>query len=160
MGYRSPPETVELARTTMRHIREALTRDAAGRFPPAYAEVDWQGMNLPPPDTAWQDMDMGDRYDLLRHALDESIWGLEHPGRRGDATSDSRQLAAEFVREEQRALNAELRHDETLRRLEGRGVKYEDAAERPLDQAEARREPDPARRARFQPPDDPRNLAR
>ena len=77
MAYDSPPKSIELARQMMSEIKEALTKDADGHFPALYAEMDWDGMNMQPPETAWQDMDVYQRYDLLRHALDEAIWSLE-----------------------------------------------------------------------------------
>jgi hypothetical protein len=132
--YLSPPESIALARETMREIKEALTRGADGKFPAGYADMDWDGMNMQPHDTAWQDMDMGQRYDLLLHALDESIWSLE-PSAKWDEPRDSQKLANEFVRDEERQLHAEMRHDYGLRFLEDRGLKYEDAADLPLDHA-------------------------
>jgi hypothetical protein len=65
----------------MRDIQEALTADARGTFPANYADVDWDGMNLSRPQTSWQDMEIEARYDLLVHALDESIWSLEPPAK-------------------------------------------------------------------------------
>jgi hypothetical protein len=132
--YQSPPDSIALAREVMRDIKEALTRNADGKFPAKYADVDWDGMNLPDPETAWQDMDVGERYDLLRHALDETIWSLV-PSARWTEPSDSQKLANEFVTDEVRELHAEWRHDYGLRFLEDRGVLYEDETERALDHA-------------------------
>ena len=75
--YDSPPETIALARDLMCEIEEALTKDADGHYPASYAGMDWDGMNMQPPETAWQDMDVYERYDLLEHAIDEAIWSLE-----------------------------------------------------------------------------------
>lgn len=125
--YDSPPESIELARETMRDIKAALTRGTDGEFPVTYAGLDWDGMNMQPPKTAWQDMDIGERYDLLLHALDESIWDIEK--------RDSQKLALEFVKDEERQLHAEMCHDYGLRFLENRLVSYEDTTERPLDHA-------------------------
>jgi hypothetical protein len=132
--YDSPPESIALARTTMRDVKESLTRDAQGNFPAKYADMDWDGMNLPDPETAWQDMNAGERYDLLRHALDETIWSLVPSARWGEP-SDSQKLASEFVTDEVRELHAEWRHDYGLRFLEDRGVRYQDETERALDHA-------------------------
>ena len=101
--YESPPESIELARETMRDIKAALTRDADGNFPARYAEMEWDGMNMQPPKTAWADMDMWERYDLLVHALDESIWSLER--------ADRKELAFEFVKEEARQAMPGFRAD-------------------------------------------------
>jgi hypothetical protein len=132
--YNSPPESIELARKLMREIKEALTTDAQGRFSAKYSEVAWDGINMQPPDTAWQEMDAGDRYDLLLSALDEAIWSLE-PSEKWNEPRDSEKLALEFVKEEERQLHAEMRHDYGLRFLDDRGVKYEDATEHLFDHA-------------------------
>jgi hypothetical protein len=79
----------------MREIREALTLDDNGRLP-VKEEAWWDGMNMQPPDQAWRDMDIGQRYDLLLHAMDEAIWSLE-PARDADGWRDSQKLALEFV---------------------------------------------------------------
>ena len=79
-------------------------------FPRKYADMDWDGMNMQPPKTAWQDMDMGQRYDLLRHALDESIWSLE-PSAKWDEPGDSQKLAIEFVKEDVRQATPGFRAD-------------------------------------------------
>jgi hypothetical protein len=133
--YQSPPETIALAQTTMRDIKEALTRNADGEFPGEYARIDWDGINMRPPHTAWQDMDRQQRFELLRDALSESIWSLE-PSPKGNQPIDSEKLAGEFVRNEERQLHGEMRHDSVLRFLEDREVSYEDVAERPLDSAD------------------------
>jgi hypothetical protein len=65
--------------------------------------MDWDGLNMQPHDTAWQDMDLGQRYDLLRHVLDESIWSLER--------GDSQKLAIDFVREDARQAMPGFRAD-------------------------------------------------
>jgi len=39
--YQSRPESIALARETMREIKEALTTDSDGKFPVMYADVDW-----------------------------------------------------------------------------------------------------------------------
>jgi hypothetical protein len=98
--YQSPPESIELAREMMREIKEAITRDADGQFPAKYADVGWDGIDLPPPEIAWQDMDMGQRYDLLLHVLDEWI-GLEPSAVSGEPR-DSKKLALEFVEQDAR----------------------------------------------------------
>jgi hypothetical protein len=93
--FNSPPESIDLARATMRDIKAALTSDANGNFPPnAPRWAEWDGLNMQPPKTAWADMDVWERYDLLVTALDESIWELER--------ADRKALAVEFVREEAR----------------------------------------------------------
>lgn len=92
--YESPAEYIAEARELMHEIREALTKDADGKFPARYADMDWDGMNMWEIKTGWQDMDWGERYDLLVHALKETIWDL---GR-----SDRRSLAFEFIRDDQR----------------------------------------------------------
>jgi hypothetical protein len=130
--FQSPPESIALAREVMRDIKVALTRGTDGEFTAGYSEVDWEGLNMQPPRIAWQDMGIGDRYELLAHALDGSVWSLEPPAA-WDEPRDSQKLAAEFVRDEERQLHAEWRHDYGLRFLEDRGVKYEDAADRQLD---------------------------
>jgi hypothetical protein len=135
--YQSPPQSIAVARERMREIRDALTKDVQGSFPAKHADMDWDGMNLQPPEIAWQDMDMGQRYDLLLHVLDESIWSLE-PSAKWNEPSDSQKLVNEFVKDEERQLHAEMRHDYGLRFLENRLVKYENTAERPLDHAAAR----------------------
>jgi hypothetical protein len=102
--YDSPPESIELALDTMRDISAALTKDALGHFPASHAAMDWDGLNMQPHDTAWQDMDLGQRYDLLRHVLlDESIWSLER--------GDSQKLAIDFVREDARQAMPGFRAD-------------------------------------------------
>ena len=108
--YDSPPRSIALARETMRQIREALTKDADGKFPASYAAMDWDGMNMQPPDTAWQDLNGGRRYDLLLHALDEAIWSLE-PAARWDVPRDSQKLASEFVKEDLRQATPDFRAD-------------------------------------------------
>jgi hypothetical protein len=118
--YQSPPKSIELARELMRDIKEALTTDADGKFPAKYADVDWDGMNMQPEETAWQHMDMGQRYDLLLHALDESIWSLE-PSAKWDEMRDSQKLAMEFVKEDVRQATPGLRadaFDAVMKRLE------------------------------------------
>ena len=76
--YASPPEAIALARETMRIKGAVAQRDAGGRFPPpAYADIDWAGMNLSAAGIDWVDMDMEQRDDLLVHVLDESIRALE-----------------------------------------------------------------------------------
>jgi hypothetical protein len=108
--YDSPPESIELARKLMGQIKEALTTDADGKFPAKYADMDWEGMNMHPEDTAWQHMDMGQRYDLLLHALDESIWSLEQSAK-WDEMRDSQKLAIDFVKEDVRQATPGLRAD-------------------------------------------------
>jgi hypothetical protein len=108
--YQSPPESIALARETMRDIREALTKDANGKFPASYSDLDWDGMNMQPPDTAWQDMDMGQRYDLLRHSLNEAIWSLEPSAKWGEL-DDGQKLAMEFVKEDVRQATPGFRAD-------------------------------------------------
>src|SRR5262249_37490313 len=93
--YRSPAASIELARELMREIREALTLDDNGRLP-VKEEAWWDGMNMQPPDQAWRDMDIGQRYDLLLHAMDEAIWSLETAAD-ADGARDSQKLALEFV---------------------------------------------------------------
>jgi len=80
------------------------------RFPDRYAEM-WDSMNMQPPTTAWDEMDTGERYDLLRHALDESIWSLV-PAATWDEASDS-QKVGRCVRQggKKRLLHAEIIHD-------------------------------------------------
>ena len=95
--YQSPPESIELARETMRNIRDALTKDADGRFTAKYAEMGWDGIDMMQPETAWQDMDMGQRYDLLLDVLDEWIGSLEWSAVSGEPR-DSQKLAIEFVK--------------------------------------------------------------
>ena len=56
-------------------------------------------MNMKPPTTSWQEMNVDERYDLLQHALEESIWSLEPSGNR-DELGDSQRLALEFVEAE------------------------------------------------------------
>lgn len=46
-------------------------------------------------------MDKGQRYDLVLHVLDESIWSIE-PSAKWDEPSDSQRLALEFVNDDQR----------------------------------------------------------
>jgi hypothetical protein len=108
--YDSPPESIERARKLMREVKEALTKDADGKFPASYAAMDWDGMNMWRPDTAWQDMDIGQRYDMLVHALDESIWSLE-PSDKWDEPRDSQKLANEFVKEDARQAMPDFRAD-------------------------------------------------
>jgi hypothetical protein len=108
--YQSPPESIELARELMREIKEALTTDADGKFTAKYADVEWEGMNMQPEDTPWQHMDIGQRYDLLLHALDESIWSLE-PSAKWDEMRDSQKLAMEFVKEDMRQSTPDFRAD-------------------------------------------------
>jgi hypothetical protein len=108
--YESPPESIELARKLMREIKEALTTDADGKFPAKYADMDWDGMNMQDPQTAWQDMDMGQRYDLLRSALEEAIWSLE-PSAKVGRLDDSQKLAQEFVQEDGRQATPDFRAD-------------------------------------------------
>jgi hypothetical protein len=92
--YRSPPESIALARELMRDIRTALTKDANGNFPPEFARMDWDGLNMWTIETAWQDMDMWERYDVVVHALDEGIWSLER--------GDRHKLALEFIHQDAR----------------------------------------------------------
>ena len=139
MDYRSPPESVKRARDLMRNIREALTRDSHDRFPAIYTDLDWEGMNITPPETDWRDMDDGDRHDLLSHALDEAIWGLE-PAPHGEP-SESQKLAMEFLRDEERPLFAEWRDDAVQRHLTDRMVRYEDIPNYPRPDPS----PDPGR---------------
>jgi hypothetical protein len=91
---------IELARRTMRDIKVALTRGTDGEFPVDYYDW-WESMNMPPPNLAWQDMDVGQRYDLLVHALDESIWSLV-PSDKSEEPRDSQRLALEFVNDDER----------------------------------------------------------
>ena len=87
--YQSSPEDIAHAREMMHDIKEALTKGADGQFSAKFAEMDWDGMNMWPITTGWRDMDAGERYDLLLHALKETFWDLERV--------DSRKLAFEFV---------------------------------------------------------------
>jgi hypothetical protein len=116
----SPSESIELARETMRDIKAALTRDAKGDFPPNSAGMDWDGMNMQPPKTAWQDMDLWQRYDLLLHVLDEAVWSLE-PSSKWNEPRDSQKLALEFVNDDARqampGVRAEV-YDALMTRLE------------------------------------------
>jgi hypothetical protein len=123
--YQTPTESIELVREIMRDIKTALTRNADGNFPAQYAAMDWDGMNMQPPETAWQDMDVWQRYDLIVHALYESIWSLER--------SDRRNLAVEFVKEDARQAMPGFRADafDTLTtRLEAFGKEQTALAER------------------------------
>ena len=52
--YYSRPQSMELASQTMRQIKEGEAQDADGNFPAAYAQIQWDAMNLPSPDTSWQ----------------------------------------------------------------------------------------------------------
>jgi hypothetical protein len=103
--YNSPPESIALARQAMRTIKEAITKDADGNFPAKYAETDWDGLNMWPPETAWQDMDADARVALLQHALREAIWSLE-PSPTGAEPHDYEKLGKEFVEAEERADSA------------------------------------------------------
>ena len=110
----------------MREIKEALTKDADGKFPAKYADMDWDGMNMQPHKIAWQDMDMGQRYDLLLHVLNESIWSLE-PSAKWDEPSDSQKLALEFVKDEERQAIPDFRSDAVgtlMTRLESFGIAW------------------------------------
>lgn len=98
--YQSLPESIDLARQTMRNVKAALTRGADGEFPAGNDDW-WYSLNMQPPETAWKDMDQGQRYDLLLHVLDESVWSLDSSGR-WDEPRDSQKLALEFVEAEQR----------------------------------------------------------
>jgi hypothetical protein len=98
MEYASPPETIARARRLMDDIRAALTRGLDGEFPIEPYDW-WDCTNIKYPEKAWQDMDAGERRDLLRHALDEEIRGLVRPARPGEL-SDSEKLAKEFVKAE------------------------------------------------------------
>jgi hypothetical protein len=124
--YESPPENIAYARKTMRELKEALTKDANGEFPASYADVDWDGLNMHPPETAWQDMDIGARYDLLLHALEESHGSLEWSFT-GDGPRDSKKLVNEFIRDDQRRAMTPLRaaaFDALTTRLEAYGDEF------------------------------------
>jgi hypothetical protein len=124
--YQSPPESIAIARELMREIKEALTKDVDGNFPATYDDRDWAGMNMQPPQTAWQDMNGGERYDLLLHALDESIWSLERSSK-WDEPRDRQELAYGFVRDDQRQATPGFRAaalDSLMTRLKAFGDEF------------------------------------